>query len=162
MNNTFSQHMQVYKEQIELGSIQQAYKGLLHYIMDLRTHFIHHYQTEFIVGSLYQGYMDITYFPLTPASLKKQQLKIGIVFNHEKIRFEIWLLGRNKQNQKKYWELFKGSDWKKYPISSTPQHSVIEHILVENPDFSQLDSLTDSIENGTVEFIQEIAGILES
>jgi hypothetical protein len=38
--------------------------------------------------------------------------------------------------------------------------SIVEHILVENPDFSNLDTLTKQIEEGTLKFISEIEKFL--
>ena len=38
--------------------------------------------------------------------------------------------------------------------------SVVEHILVDNPDFSDLDALTKQIEQGTLKFIQDIESFL--
>jgi len=157
MELSINQDIGNYKKQMELGVIPKAYRALMEYMMNLRIHLTNQYPTEFIIGSFYQGYMNISYFPITPKSLKSKKLKTGLVFNHKKVRFEIWLVGRNKQTQKKYWEFFKNSDWNKYPISKTPQHSIFEHILVENPNFDQLDMLTEEIENGAIKFIKEIA-----
>lgn len=141
---------------MELGNVPMAYKGFLKYMMALRSHFKNKYPTEFKIGNFYQGYMAMNYFSLTPKSLKNEKLKIGLVFNHEKIRFEIWLVGQNKKIQKKYWDLFNGSDWHKYQISKTPQDSIIEHVLVENPGFHQMDSLTEKIKNRTIAFKNDI------
>jgi len=38
--------------------------------------------------------------------------------------------------------------------------SILEHILVEYPDFSDLDALKKQIEIGTLEFIEEIENFL--
>jgi hypothetical protein len=69
----------------------------------------------------------------------------AIVFIHATFRFEVWLAGYNKQVQTKYWKLFKESGWNKYHIVSPAKgaDSIIEHILVDNPDFSDLDILTN-------------------
>ena len=160
MKESLSQYIESYTKQLESGNVSKGYKGLMEYMMNLRTHFINQYPTEFIIGTFYQGYMDLSYFPITPKSLKNQKLKIGLVFNHEKIRFEVWLLGQNKQVQKKYWDLFNGSDWNKYVVSKNAQDSVIEHILVETPNFSQMDSLTEKIETRTIKFIKDISDVL--
>jgi hypothetical protein len=37
---------------------------------------------------------------------------------------------------------------------------VVEHILVDNPDFGDLEALTRQIEQGAVQFIQEIESFL--
>ncbi len=98
---SLNEYINEYKKLLEKGDIKKAYKGLMQYIAKLRTHFKNQYP-DYITGNVYHGYMDITYFPFTPKSLKIQKLKIAIVFNHSKKRFEIWLAGQNKQIQKKY------------------------------------------------------------
>ena len=104
----------------------------------------------------------MTYFSFFPESLKLRKLKVAIVFIHDTFRFEVWLAGYNKQVQTKYWKLFKESDWNKYRIPSTTKgvDSIIEYILVENPDFSDLDTLTKQIEKGTLKFIKDIEDFL--
>ncbi len=160
MKGSLSKYIEDYTRQLKLENVPKGYKGLMEYIMNLRTHFINQYASEFTIGAFYQGYMDISYFPITPKSLKSHKIKIGLVFNHEKIRFEIWLLGRNKQIQKKYWDLFNEGDWNKYIISKNAQDSVIEHVLVEKPNFNQMDSLTKKIEAETIKFIKDITDAL--
>ncbi|MFC2045305.1 DUF7000 family protein, partial [Chloroflexota bacterium] len=97
-----------------------------------------------------------------PESLKSRKLKIAIVFIHETIRFEVWLAGYNKNVQTKYWELFKESDWNKYRIPSTTKgvDSISEYVLVDTPDFNNLDTLTRQIETGTLDFIRDIENFL--
>ena len=104
----------------------------------------------------------MTYFSFFPESLKKRKLKVGILFVHETFRFEIWLFGINKQIQAKYWKLFKESGWNKYHIISTTKgvDSIIEYILVDNPDFSDLDTLTEKIERATLKFIKDVESFL--
>jgi len=158
----FHEYINEYRKQLEKGAIKRAYKGLMEYIMDLRTHFKNEYPDYFVSGSIYYGYMDMTYFSFYPKSLKDRNLKIAIVFIHETFRFEVWLAGYNKQVQTKYWELFKESDWNKYHIVPTTKgvDSIIEHILVDNPDFSDPDTLTKQIETETLKFIRDIESFL--
>jgi len=158
----FHEYMDEYRKQMRKGDISEAYKGLMDYIMDLRTHFQNKYPDYFVSGSIYYGYMDMTYFSLFPKSLKNRKLKIGIVFIHDSCRFEVWLFGYNKQVQAKYWKLFKENDWNIYRIPSTTKgnDSIMEFILVENPDFSDLDTLTKQIEKGTLKFIKDVETFL--
>jgi hypothetical protein len=134
----------------------------MEYIMSLRTHFKNKYPDYFVSGSIYYGYMDMTYFAFFPKSLKDRKLKIAIVFIHDAFRFEAWLAGNNKQVQSKYWQLFVESDWNKYHVVSTTVgvDSIVETILVEDPDFSDLDTLTKQIERGTLKFIKHVEGFL--
>ncbi|OFY11330.1 MAG: hypothetical protein A2X11_08180 [Bacteroidetes bacterium GWE2_42_24] len=121
------------------------------------------YIDGYYIGNIYYGDNSITYFPFTPKNLKSQKLKIAIVFNHHDLRFEIWLAGQNKQIQKQYWEIFKDSDWHKYHIPSTiaDGYSIVDNILVMNPDFDNYEILAEQIETGALEFIKEIENVLK-
>ena len=155
------EYIKEYKKQLGKGVIQRAYQGLMKYIMDLRTHFSKNFP-DFAPGNIYHGYMDMTYFPISPKSLKSRKLKIAVVFNYDQFRFEVWLAGYNKQIQQKYWELFKESDWNKYRIPSATKgvDSIVEYTLADNPDFDDLDGLTKQIEKGTLNFISDIEDFL--
>ncbi len=150
-----------YRKELEKGYIQEAYKGLMGYIMDLRVHLKNKYP-EYFISSIYQGYMDMTYFSFSPKSLKNQKLKIAIVLTYDPLRFEVWLAGNNKKIQNKYWKLFKESAWETYHIPSTIKgvDSIIESILVDDPDFSDLKILNKKIESGTLKFIDDVINFL--
>lgn len=129
-------------------------KELIDFMKSLRTHFINNYPVDYVVGSLYSNNTSITYFPFTHKALKEQKLKIALVYNHPRERFEVWLAGQNKQVQKKYWQLFKDSDWNKYHIPRTPDEgfSIVDTVLVEKPNFSDILKLTKNIEEKTLIF----------
>jgi len=160
---SLQEQMLEYRKQLEKGHIQEAYRGLMNYIMGLRVHFKNKY-TEYSVSGIYQGYMDMTYFSFSPESLKRRKLKIAIVFPHETFRFEVWLAGYNKKVQTEYWKLFKESNWNKYqiPPSIKGVDSIVKHILVDNPDFSDLDTLRMQIETGTLKFINDVLNFLST
>ncbi len=160
--DSFKESMSEYRRQLEKGTIQRAYRGLMDYIMELRSYFEKKYPDYSVSGSIYLGYMDMTYFSFFPKSLKLRGLKVGIVFVHERFRFEVWLFGCNKGFQAKYWKMFKESSWNKYRIPPTTKgvDSILENILVENPDFSDSDALTQQIETGTLRFIDDVENFL--
>jgi len=154
--------MNEYKKQLQNGIVQKAYQGLMNYIMGLRSYFEKRYPDYSVSGSIYFGYMDMTYFSFFPESLKLRKLKVGIVFVHEAFRFEVWLFGYNKSVQAKYWKLFKESGWSKYKVPSAIKgvDSILEGILVENPDFSDLEVLAKQIERETLKFIEDVENFL--
>jgi len=156
------ENMAEFRKQLEKGAIQKAYQGLMEYMMSLKNHFSNKYPDYSTAGSLYDGHMDMTYFSILPKSLKDRDLKIAIVFLYDAFRFEIWLSGKNKQVLAKYWKIINKSKWDKYKVVEPAKgvDSVVEHILVDNPDFSDLDSLTRQIEQGALEFIQDIESFL--
>ncbi len=100
----------------------------------------------------------MTYFALVPKSLKDRKLKIAIVFLHKEFRFEAWLSGVNKQVQGEYWKLFKDSNWDRYRLVPGIQgyDSIVESILVDDPDFCDPEGLTKMIDSSTMKFIADI------
>jgi hypothetical protein len=153
--------MDTFRMQINIGSIQKAYKALLSYMMDLRTHFKSR-QPGYSISGLYQGYMDMTYFAMVPPLFKRHNLKVAIVFNYNKFRFEAWLAGTNRQVQRKYQKLFKDHQWPDYRIMTPAKgvDSILECDLAEDFDFGDREYLTASIEEKAFNFINDIESIL--
>jgi hypothetical protein len=161
---SFREYMIEYRKQLEKGAIQKAYQGLMEYVMALRTHLKTKYPDYVVSGSIYSGYMDMTYFSFFPKSIKDRDLKIAVVFIHDTCRFEGWLAGYNKQVQSKYWKLIKESGWDTYHLVPTTvgADSILEHGLVDNPDFNDLDGLTKQIEGGILKFIADVEFFLSA
>ena len=144
-----------YKESLKNGDIQVAYAELVKYVQKLKTTFSKDLGDTYSVGNVFQGYMDYTYFYLSNDFLKDKKLKLGLVFNHNHVRFEAWLLGQTKDIQEKYWELLKNTKW--INGSEMPQYSIFEVILVDNPDFDDLDTLTENIKNKLISVAKDIS-----
>jgi hypothetical protein len=160
----FDESMKEYQKQLKKGHIQQAYQGLMEYFNSLRLYFKRKYPNDSVSSRVYYGYMDMTYFAFVPDFLKTRKLKIAIVFLHEQFRFEIWLSGSNKKVQTKYWNFIKNSNWTKYLIPSTTEgvDSIIEHTLVDDPKFDNLDKLTKQIHNQTLNFVKDVQNFLSN
>ena len=156
----FNKYISIYKEQLEKGEIQKAYTGLIKYVMKLRAVFANKLSDKFSFGNILQGYMDYTYFYFSNEQLKKKKLKFGLVLNHQEMRFEIWLLGNTISVQRIYWELLKATELNKNK-KEMPQYSVLETILVRNPDFNNLDLLAQQIENAMIYESDEIINYIE-
>lgn len=153
-----------YKKQLAKGYLQKAYKGILEYLMALRTHFEKQHPDWLVPGGLYTGYMDMSYFSIIPPAMKDRKLKIAVVFIHEACRFEVWLAGVNKGVQAEYWQMIKESGWNQYKPVATLQgaDAIIEHVIVEAPNFDDLQALTREIEKGTLKFITDVEGFIAS
>lgn len=161
--DSLQDHMHEYKSQLEKGFIQQAYRGLMQYMLALRSQFQKNYPDYDVPGNLYAGYMDMTYFAVIPAFLKERRLKAAVVFLHENFRFEVWLSGYNRQVQAQYWQIIKDAKLQQYRLVADPlkADSILEHVLVDNPDFRDLAGLTHEIEEGTIRFISDIESYLK-
>jgi len=151
-----------FKQQLQKGSIQKAYQGIMAFMMGLKNHLAAAYPDYAAPGGLYFGYMDMTYFSILPKALKERELKIAIVFVYDSFRFEVWLSGKNKQVLAKYWQLFRQNQWDKYNLNEPGKgiDYIVTHVLVADPDFDDLDTLTQQAEQGAMQFIQEIEGFL--
>ena len=160
--NTFQENMLEYQAQLEKGKIQLAYKGLMEYLSALRSDFAREYPQFELPGALYFGYMDMSYFAIVPPLFKPHKLKIAVVFLHQEFRFEVWLSGVNRQVQNECWQRIKESGWNRYPLVAKIQGSdaIIEHILVENPNFDERTALTNTLCAGTAQFIAEIEDLI--
>jgi len=159
--HSISKDLQEFRRQLDKGSIQKAYGGLLSYMMGLRTHFRNNLAGYYVSG-LYQGYMDMTYFALFTSSLKHRNLKIAIVFNYDAFAFEAWLAAGNRKVQRQYWELFEESQWPEYRVVTPAKgiDSILECDLATGFDLDDPDALTASIEKATVTFIDDIERFL--
>ncbi len=150
-----------YKEELKKGDIQEAYVSLVKYVTSLSTAFSKSLSSKYSFGNLFQGYMDYTYFYYSNDFLRKRKLKMGLVLNHQKMQFEIWLLGQTKPIQEKYWSFFKETKWNK-DRETKPQYSILEAVIVSNPNFNDLNKLTNKIEKQIVSVTEEILQEIKS
>ena len=156
-----NKYVSVYKEQLEKGDILIAYNELVKFVMRLRTNFIKNLSDQYSFAGILHGYMDYTYFYYSNDYLKHKKLKLGLVLNHLDMRFEVWLLGNTIPNQKKYWELLKTTTWNK-DRTEMPKYSILETTLVENPDFNNLNALSEQIETNMIKVLDEILDYLKA
>lgn len=152
-----------YTKQLQSDTLITAYTGIIKYMSRLRTYFADNHPQLF-PGTFYPGYMDMTYFSLTPASLKNRKLKIAIVYLHREARFEAWLGGVNRQVQSEYIERLEGRSLGRLHLSrvSPGVDSILEEVLVNDPDFDQPEALTQMIDEKTIAFIEDVLLMIET
>lgn len=145
--------IQAYTHHLQQGEIQTAYKAILEFMGRLRTDFIRKYP-QYDVSSVYQGYMDMSYFSLVSKPLKEKGLKIAVVYLHEKGRFEVWLSARNREISKQYDAVFSGGIFEGMKVfhDDTNQDAIIEYTLTASPDFEDQRLLAGIIEQGVRQF----------
>ena len=116
---------------------------------------------EYKMGSFYQGAMDFTYFSLSTKELKTKKLKLVIIFNHQEASFEIWLAGQNKQVQKQYLALMDEKEMGAHYRASTHPHSILEWEVLKNPNFNEMDTITNRIEEGVNVFLKDLNRVMD-
>lgn len=146
-----------YTSHLQQGEIQIAYKGIMEFLGKLRAAFIKNHP-DYDVSSIYQGYMDMSYFSLSTKSLKAQGLKIAIVYLHEKRDFEVWLSARNRDIAKEYASILNrniSDDTNVFHDSNNPD-AIIECVLTATPNFDDQTALIETIDQGVEKFVTTI------
>lgn len=153
--------MQEFRRRLNDGSIQRAYRGIVSFMSHLRT--IYASQPEAgAVSELYQGYLDMTYFALFPEVLKRRNLKLAIVFDYQKFRFEVWLAARNRQLQQHYWEMFSRNSYNQHPLAelAVGVDAIVSEVLAADCSFQDRDGLAVRIVAGVKSFERDIVAFL--
>jgi hypothetical protein len=159
--DALNEHLKEYAIQLKKGHIQQAYKGIMVFMTELKTYLERKYP-DYHTSTLYYGYMDMTYIAFTPADLRKKMLKIAIVYLHEECRFEIWLAGTNRQIQSDTSIRLSRKNIGFYVLSQIHPgvDSIIASTLTDQPNFDKPDELKALLEIKTMNFIQDMESLL--
>ena len=157
-NKSLNDRVSAYKEAFASGEIQETHQKLVGIVQSLRTEFVKRYTGKFSVAGVMHGYIDFTYFYLQNDFLKSHKLKLAVVFNHQQVRFELWLLGQTKDVQIRYWEKLKGLSWVNPAVM--PEYSIFEVTLLSNPDFDNITALSKSVHSAFSVLSQEISDTL--
>lgn len=136
------------QERLGEGSLRRAYGSIVGYMSRLRAHFAS-VQGERAVSGLYQGYFDMTYFALFPASLKSRGLKLAIVFDYGSFGFKVWLAARNRKLQSRYWMLLRDNGWSEYALVQPAPgvDAIVECDVADALDLEDPQALTKRIED---------------
>ncbi len=153
---TLNKRIAAYTQQLRLGEIQIAYKGILKFMGKLRADFIKKYP-HYDVSNIYQGYLDMSYFSLSTKPLKDKGLKIAIVYLHEKGCFEVWLSARNRDIAKSHQAIFDSlSEEITIFHDHNNQDAIVECVLTGTPDFEDQAQLINKIDQGVEKFVSAI------
>jgi hypothetical protein len=150
----------VYHKELRKGDILIAYNELVKFVMTTRTELVKKLDHQYSFAKILHGYMDYTYFYYTNDFLKSKKLKFGLVLNHLEMRFEVWLLGNTIPVQKEYWNLLKSTKWNK-DKTEMPQYSIIEAVIIDKPDFNNLELLSLNIHKSMIQVTAEIIELLK-
>lgn len=162
MMDTLNEAVREYTIQLSVGRIQKAYRGILSFMTDLKAYLGRKYP-EYSSGAFYPGYMDMTYFAITPPLIRDMKLKIALVYLHEENRFELWLAANNRHIQAETSEQLSHRDMGKYTLSQLNPgvDAIIATIIAEKPDFADPDVLMEWIDGEVDRFSRDMIALLE-
>lgn len=161
---SLNQRIDAYTEIVRKGEVQAAYRGIMEFMGQLRAAFMTSDADIEVGGSIYQGYMDMTYFPLNTASLKNKGLKIAVVYLHDKKAFEAWLSARNRTILSHYRDLFDDAILDEVVVFHDENNpdAVLECLLTGSPDFDHQNKLIADLISGTETFIEAVEKIISN
>ncbi|MPM28307.1 hypothetical protein SDC9_74828 [bioreactor metagenome] len=154
MTNELSNY---YTALLQEGKLQEAYRGIISAVAGLRTEFAKEFP-DCEIGSVYQGYMDMSYFPVTSTFFKERGLKIAVVYLHEKGIFEVWLSGKNRQVTGEMRQKLAKADFGGLEVFHDEDNpdAVIECLLTAHPDFDDVKALANTVLFKTKQFITAV------
>ncbi|PKM90541.1 MAG: hypothetical protein CVU85_00555 [Firmicutes bacterium HGW-Firmicutes-10] len=154
-------HIKKYNESLIEGHIQKAYRGIIDTISQLKTTWDSRYPTT-PSGSLYAGFMDMTFISVKPSVLSDMDLRVSIVYMHESHTFEVWLVARNRKIQSTVHNQLRSKELGKYSLTELGPgvDSIIALTLNSEPDFNDIEVLINEIIEKTWNFILDMTDLV--
>lgn len=140
MKTSINHRISRYQESINQHDMPSTHKYLIDTMNEIQRNFK---LDSFTAKSVLNGYLDYTYFYFDDDFLRSQGLKLGLILNHQAMTFELWLMGRTKPIQKKYWNVFKDTPLNTF--DEMPQWYIVAKDLVTHPNFEDLNALTQTL-----------------
>lgn len=152
-----------YRKQLDIGDIQKAYQVIMSFMSALRA-YLAHSNPDYIIGGLYPGYLDMSYFPCTPKVLKAKGLKIAVVYLHGSGTLELWLSGSNKKIMMTYWRVLNELKPLKYRLVEPKAgvDALVEVVVIPEVDFSQADKMMIEVEESVLAFSNDFIKLLQN
>lgn len=152
-----------YTNAVAQGDIAQAYRGILSALAQFKSAWETAHPQD-TVGSLYQGYMDMSFVAIAPASFAEKRLKISLVFLHDSGTFTLWLSAGNRAIQKSVSEAFRAVPLGQYSLSVLEPgvDSIIALDLPKPYAFDEPKSLTRMLVQAAEAFLADMAALVDS
>lgn len=152
-----------YTHQLQQGKIQIAYRGILDFLGKLRAAIMKNHPA-FEAGNLYQGRLDMSFFSLSTAVLKRAGLKVVVVYQHESGQFELWLSARNRATVERFGTL--AGDVAQGEAAAIPdpdnRDAMVTARLVTEPDFDDPAGLIRIIDQRVGAFVLTVEKSLQN
>ena len=157
---TLGQDVSAYRRALEDGSVSRAYRGILAFVSQLQTRLLERFPAC-SAGAFYPGYLDMTYFALTPPELRERKLKLAVVYLHAENRFELWLAANNRALQAEAAEQLAKLPLGGYEVTRPAPgvDAIIAAIAVAEPDFDRPDDLIRTLAEAFSVFSRDMAAL---
>lgn len=150
-----------YQKTLIEKDLSHTYKYLIELLASIKSEFSKKYKDQYKAGYISPGYLDYSYFSIYNEKLREKQLRFGIVLNHKKMRFELWLMGQNEEIKNKYIKLLKDIKVENQ-IKDITKYSIIEIALDENSNFENEKELKENIIKLSKYYIKNLENIIKN
>lgn len=159
----FNELMKDFKNQLDKGRIQKAYRYIFDLFTDLANEIKNNQNKSISTNSLYHGYLDMTYLPVVTDTLKVNGLKIAIVFNYHLFQFELWLSAVNRKKRNEILEIISKSKWNRYKTVEDNENTdaIIELKIKGIDEFGNKNRIVSIVAKETVTFINDIESFIQ-
>ncbi len=159
--HTSNQRVMKYHQLINDENLEQAYRIIMTTMSQLKVAWDTRYP-EMPSGSLYQGFLDMTFISVKPAGLSELDLKVSMVYLHQSNTFEGWLVARNRKVQSVIHKNLHHRPLGKYSLTVLEPgvDAIIATSLIRHPDFDDPASLIEEIIKNTLNFISDMQNLV--
>ena len=128
------------------GGLPRAYRGILAQLTLFQSAWMQAHPAD-SAGTLYPGYLDMSFVSFAPAELAARNLKLSLVFLHESCEFTLWLVARNRAIQKRVSESLRGVPLGCYRLTKLEPgvDAIIEFTLEKPYAFDETALLTQRL-----------------
>lgn len=114
--SSLSECIESYSRAVAGGEMPRAYRGILTALSQFQSAW-EQAHPEDSTGSLYQGYLDMSFLAVTPRDLAAKRLKISLVYLHAEGVFTLWLTAGNRAIQKRVSQALRAVPLKGYALT---------------------------------------------
>lgn len=145
------------------GDFARAYRGILSALTQFKSAWVTAHPED-TVGALYQGYMDMSFVAVLPASLGERRLKISLVFLHDVGCFSLWLTAGNRAIQKRVSDALKHVPLGKYTLCALEPgvDAIIARDLPKPYRFDEPEQLTKDLLQAAESFFTDMTALVGS
>lgn len=155
--------MDHFKKALGTGELQKAYRHLMDVFSSLQTALRENKEAQVQTGTLYHGYLDMTYLPVTTRVLRKKGMKVAVVFDYPKFQFQLWLSAGNRKKREKAILLLEQTKVLKDSIRIAKENpdAILEQVIHEPIDFEDTQGLVRSLVAETIRFTKYAGKMME-
>lgn len=150
-----------YTRAVSAGDLPRAYRAILAALTSFRSVWEGAHPQD-NVGSLYQGYLDMSFIAFSPPALSSMRLKFSLVYLHPEGRFRLWLAAGNRAIQAEVSAQLRGKPLDGYTLTELRPgvDAIIESEIPPPYDFDHPDELNRKLVSAAEAFQADMAALL--